>query len=482
MKTFKHNIRLRTGSALIIFLMVVLSSFAIYNMHGLSSLTNKLFRHPYTVSTAVLRIEHNVSAVRSTLKDIELAKERQAIPTLQNRINALIQNIHGDFKIVQERFLGDMAMVQAAQQSIADWEPVIERAIAQALKGDPTLLHSTHTDNGRASQQIHTIMQSMQALSDFAKNKANEFHGRALKERDQALNITYLFVAACIFIGYWSSRTTVSALREVISAVSSSSSQMAATINEQERISSQQATSVTETNTTMEELGASSQQSADQAASAASNAQKALQLTDEGRSQMNAMVQSMEETQNRVEAIANQILTLSEQTSQIGSITNAVTDFANETKMLAMNAAVEAVRAGEHGKGFSVLSVEIRKLAEESKRSAERINNLVEEIQKATNTTVMVTEEGSKTVRRSMKIAQRTEIIFQDVAGAISESSQSAQQISMNINQQAIAVKQVVEAMRNLTTGAKEASNGIQQVKVGIHTLNRSAAKLNQMT
>jgi methyl-accepting chemotaxis protein len=206
-----------------------------------------------------------------------------------------------------------------------------------------------------------------------------------------------------------------------------------------------------------------------------------LSLTQDGANKVNEMLQGMASLKGKVGAIAQQILHLSEQTSQIGSITAMVTDFANETKMLAMNAAVEAVRAGEHGKGFSVLSVEIRKLADESKRSADRINALVVDVQKATNATVMATEEGTKTVDAGIELTQSTAATFDSVAAAVGSASESAQQISLNVAQQAEAVKQVVEAMNALKISSKESASGIAQTKVGIQTLNEAAQQLKSM-
>lgn len=98
---------------------------------------------------------------------------------------------------------------------------------------------------------------------------------------------------------------------------------------------------------------------------------------------------------------------LSEQANQIGSISQFVSDLANQTNMLALNSAVEAVRAGENGKGFSVVANEIRRLADQSQRSAEKIYVLVSEIQSAINSTVMVTEEGTKRVAAGVQIAQK---------------------------------------------------------------------------
>lgn len=286
---------------------------------------------------------------------------------------------------------------------------------------------------------------------------------------------------AVVFSGFFFARSISKPLNEVITVLSTSSTEIATTINQQEAISAQQSTAVQETNTTMEELGSSSKLTADQADSAASGVQQVLDLSDEGRERMEEMVEGMVTLKDKVDDIAKQILHLSEQTGKIGEITGLVSDFANETKMLAMNAAVEAVRAGEHGKGFSVLSVEIRKLADESKRSAERIANLVQEIQKVTNATVMATEEGTKNVERGMNLARSTAETFDRVNEAIGEAAESTQQISLNVQQQHIAVEQVVEAMNTLNQGARENAAGIHQIKEGIETLNDAAQKLKRM-
>ncbi|MBF0098519.1 MAG: methyl-accepting chemotaxis protein [Magnetococcales bacterium] len=300
------------------------------------------------------------------------------------------------------------------------------------------------------------------------------------------LNLTILVVAVVcavvvVCVGWLVARSISKPLLDVIQVISSSSAEMAATVTEQERVAAQQAASVNETNTTMEELGASSRQSAEQAEVAANSADKALELSQFGMSRVEDSMASMEKAKTKVEAIAQQILLLSEKTGQIRDIANLVSDFANETKMLAMNAAVEAVRAGEHGKGFAVLAMETRKLADESKRSAGRINGLVSEVQKANNSTVMATEEGSKVVDDGMVISQNTAETFREVAQAMNAASQGAQQISLNVRQQSVAIRQVVEAMKSVNAGARESQAGMGQVKEGIRTLNEAAQTLQKM-
>lgn len=260
--------------------------------------------------------------------------------------------------------------------------------------------------------------------------------------------------------------------------IASSTTQIASSIEEQERSSNHQAASVNQTTTTMDELGASSRQSAEQAEAAAAAAQQALVLADNGNRAVDRTIQGMATLKTKVSAIAAQILRLSEQTGQIGSISGLVSDIANQTNMLALNAAVEAVRAGEHGKGFSVVAAEIRKLADESKKSAERISALVSDIQNAINATVMATDEGTKTVDEGVQIAQETSAAFSGVAHAVNNVVLNNQQIFLNIKQQAIAIQQVVDAMNALNIAAQETTGGISQIRIGTQRLNEAAQNL----
>lgn len=263
-----------------------------------------------------------------------------------------------------------------------------------------------------------------------------------------------------------------------ISAIASSSAQIATTVEEQERMASQQAVSVNQTTTTMDELGASSRATSQQIETAASQAMQALTLAGAGTKAVEQTLEAMATLKTKVQEMQGQIMQLSEQTDRIGNISTVVSDLANQTNMLALNAAVEAVRAGEHGKGFGVVASEIRKLADRSKKSAAQINLLVADIQRAINSTVMVTDEGTKTVDYGVNIAEETAAAFAGVADAINNVVLSSQQISLNAKQQAIAIEQVVEAMNSLNQAAAQTACGITQTKVGTQKLNEAALDL----
>ncbi|MDB9312075.1 methyl-accepting chemotaxis protein [Spirulina sp. CS-785/01] len=325
-------------------------------------------------------------------------------------------------------------------------------------------------------------------LSQF-KQRENVLVEENLRDQEKALDqlvaaigiatgsaIIVAIIAGTLIINNVSRR-----MNETASNLATSSSEIASTIEEQERTASQQAASVNETTTTMDELGASSQQSAEQAEAAATAAKRALELADGGTQAVSQTLDGMNALKEKVSAIAEQILRLSEQTNQIGMIAQLVADLANQTNMLALNAAVEAVRAGEHGKGFSVVATEIRKLADRSKQSTQKINDLVADIQHSINSTVMVTDEGTKTVEDGVEITQKTADAFDGVAEAVNNVVLNNQQISLNIKQQASAIQQVVQAMNTINQGAQESASGITQTKLGTQKLNEATQVLKNM-
>ena len=273
------------------------------------------------------------------------------------------------------------------------------------------------------------------------------------------------------------SRTTRS-VNKIVRAIAYSSSQIAVTVEQQERIASQQLYAVERTATTMDELGESSRACASQAEAAALGAKQALALTAGGSQAVENTLKEMATLKQNVEAIEKQILLLSEQTHRIGNISSLVSDLANQTNMLAINAAIEAWRAGESGKGFAVVATEIRQLADLSKESASKINALVADIKIAITSTTMVTNEGAKSVDSGVSIARKTADAFAGVGEAIDRIVLNSQQISFTAKNQAIAIQGVVQAVNSLNLATQENTTGISQVKLGIEQLNQAAQNL----
>jgi methyl-accepting chemotaxis protein len=326
------------------------------------------------------------------------------------------------------------------------------------------------------------------SIEDFEKKEAEILTERQ-REQSIAMNSivrvifvgTLLSVLLAVAISLWIASRISLSISETVTSLSSTSTEIASTVEQHERTASAQAASVSETTTTMDELGASTRRSAEQADAVAVISKQALSTTEEGVKMAEQASAGMTNLKQKVGAIGEQILKLSEQTGQIGGIANMVTDIAGQINMLALNAAVEAVRAGESGKGFSVIAQEVRKLADQGKKSAEKVNTIVTDIQKATNSAVMVTEAGTKTVEDVAQIAQRAGESFGSLSGIANSVYENAQQVSLNMKQQVAAIKQVIDAMGSINAGAKETSAGISQTKIGVQRLNDAAQELKKM-
>ncbi len=455
--------------------LIISAGVTVINVRQLTQISDELQR-TWLVKDKIGSIEahaHNMSRVtRGYLLD---QNPESATNFNESREELLAELEAIESLIMDERQLQNVAELSSLMTELINLN---QSLINQAnTEGVAAAIQAWRTNDGRAlSNDVAELLIAMEELEQDIVAEDEQLQVGAL-QRLQFTLITAALLSVVLsgIIGTWIVMKASRMMNQAAGDIASSASEIAASVEQQERTSSQQAASVSETTTTMDELGASSRQSAEQAEAAASGAQQALNLAEGGTRAVERSLDGMNTLREKVDAIADQILRLSEQTSQIGGISGLVSDLANQTNMLALNAAVEAVRAGEHGKGFAVVSGEIRKLADQSKKSAEKINALVADIQTAINSTVMVTDEGTKTVEEGVKIAEETSEAFAGVADAVNNVVLNSQQISLNVKQQAVAIQQVVSAMNSLNTGAQETANGISQIKIGTHQLNESA-------
>ena len=373
------------------------------------------------------------------------------------------------------------------EQQKANWAKFITAVEAIRADGEKAM---DLIEQGKVKDALPIVdgmkMSAIQELYDTIlerqKDIIAEIDAKSARATSMAMTTTIagliLGIIGTLVLGTFIAAAIANQVKAAANAISSSSAEIATTMLEQEATANQQAASVNETTTTMDELGASARQSEEQADSAAVAAQEVLQLAENGNRSVEDTVNSMIDMKNKVGAIAEQTMRLSEQTTQIGNISQLVSDLAQQTNMLALNASVEAVRAGEHGKGFAVVAEEIRKLADQSKQSAEKIGNLVTDIQNAINTTVMVTDEGTKTVNAGMQVTESSAQAFAGVVEAINNVVMNNQQITLNIRQQGRAFQQVLAAMEQINQGAQQTAASLGQVQTGTKQLNDTAKEL----
>jgi methyl-accepting chemotaxis protein len=267
---------------------------------------------------------------------------------------------------------------------------------------------------------------------------------------------------------------------ETVQQLGSMSKELAITIEEQSSSMTEQSSALNETASTVQELGVTANQTTDKANLVLQSAEKSMDISNRGHEAFNSSVESMFEIRSKVERIAVQILELSSHTQKIGSIINTVDDIAETTNLLALNASIEASKAGESGRGFQVVASEIRKLAEQSKRSVADIAAIISEIQNATNSTVMATEEGTKGVDIGVELINKAGSLMEESISSLEDNLNAAQQILAANKQQTIGIDQITHAISNVNVVVKQVSAGIMQTKEAVKTLTVIAEDLKK--
>jgi methyl-accepting chemotaxis protein len=268
--------------------------------------------------------------------------------------------------------------------------------------------------------------------------------------------IAVLAVLAAVLLGLFLNRQLRRTIGATVSDVRSSSAELQATANQQATGARQQATAMSEITTTISELLATSRQIDEGAQRIAEIAE---QTATSGRSGITTIEQaraSITDIRRQMDLIVEHMLGLGDKSQQIGLVLDIVSELAEQTNILAINATIEAAGAGEAGLRFGVVAEEIRRLADRVADSTKEIRSLIDDVRGAVNTTVMATETGSKAVDAGGSHFDVVATSFTEIAGMVSTASDAAREIELSTKQQTTAVEQVNVAATDVTQAARE--------------------------
>jgi methyl-accepting chemotaxis protein len=201
----------------------------------------------------------------------------------------------------------------------------------------------------------------------------------------------------------------------------------------------------------------------------------------DGRKAVDATIEGMTRIRRQMDSIAESIVKLSEQSQAIGAIIGAVNDMADQSNLLAVNASIEAAKAGEQGKGFAVVAQEVRNLAEQSKQATGQVRSILNDIQKAISSAVMATEQGGKVVEIGVKQSSEAGGSIRTLSESVSTSAQASVQIVAATNEQLVGMDQVAQAMESIKQASDQNVFGVRQVETAIHNLSSLGQNLKQM-
>ncbi|MDQ3814670.1 MAG: methyl-accepting chemotaxis protein [Armatimonadota bacterium] len=241
------------------------------------------------------------------------------------------------------------------------------------------------------------------------------------------------------------------------------------------------ATAITETTTTVAEVRQTAELSSQKARLVADSAQRAAQIAQSGKRATEDTSTDMQRIQTQMDSIGDTMSRLTEQTQLIGAIIATVDDLAQRSNLLAVNASIEAAKAGEQGKGFAVVAQEVRNLAEQSKQATTQVRNILNDIQRATGAAVMATEQGSKAVEAGVQQASQAGESILTLADSMAAAAQAATQIAASNQQQLVGMDQVVGAMENVKQASLQNVDSAKQLETAARNLNELGQRLKQL-
>lgn len=330
------------------------------------------------------------------------------------------------------------------------------------------------------------VTRKMIGLKEGSQKLLNEEDKRSQLEESQKIRnfiiqviLALGLILASLLFALMNIRSLSKQLQEGVVNLANAGQEISNSIVDASSSTAETAAAVTETTTTVEELKQTAQVSAEKAKNVSDISDETLQILKTSEQSLNSTIEGMNNIKDGINTISDTIVKLSEHSQTIGEIIGTVNDLAEQSHLLAINAAIEAAKA-EH-KGFAVVAQEVRLLAEQSKQATVQVRNILNDIQNATSAAVMATDQGAKAVAMGVDQSQKTTEAVRTMSQKINNLNQAAYQIAISSQQQLIGVGQVTLAMSNIKEASHKQVENMHQIEFGINGLNNVGQSLKRI-
>ncbi|MCP4155800.1 MAG: methyl-accepting chemotaxis protein [bacterium] len=495
------------------------------------------------VKIHIIKMHRSMKDVTLARDESQIDSAVNEVKNNDDNISKLITLVHERFlgkEGVDELGLPDVILLG---KTITDWKVIRDEVIDLTRKGmkaaansalqADALRQAADITKGKGAKYVIRLEAQLDKFINFANKKAKKFKEDSEKERDKTIIITIIIVFLALVLSFFITGSITNSivhplnkavdvaehlargdiavsiqndtpdetgellramnnmveklryqLKEMSVAatvLSGSASQISTTTTQFAASFVEIASSINETVSSLKEVRQTSELSNKKAKNVSDSSKNVVQVSQKGENAVNSTVTAMSGIQEQMLSIAESIVSLSERNQSIGDIIGVVDDISEQSRLLAVNASIEAVKAGEHGKGFSVVAAEIKNLALQSKQSTNQVRSILKEIQKATGKSVMVTEKGNKTVENGVILAQQTGEAIRFLGENVEESSKAAVQIEVTSRQQLAGIEQVFAAMENINTAISQNSKGAKQLETASRNLEELARKMKSI-
>jgi len=277
-------------------------------------------------------------------------------------------------------------------------------------------------------------------------------------------------------------RGLIEAIVDTTGSVASASAQISSSTEELAAGAEEQSAQADEVAAAVEQLAATILDNSENATHTARAARASGDTAEDGQAIVQQTVDKMAEIADVVANTAMTIERLNQSSKEIGEIIAVIDEIADQTNLLALNAAVEAARAGEHGRGFAVVADEVRKLAERTSSATGEITGMIEGIQSETNEAVASMQKGTETVAEGREMAHQAGEALQGIVREVEQVEDRVSQIAAANEEQSTTSEQISRNVAQISEVTTDSAQGLNQISEALDELNRLSERLNQLT
>jgi methyl-accepting chemotaxis protein len=468
--------RLAVGLMAVVGIAVVIGVVAVLALRNVVAAKDQVIRVNSQILLNVQRLETNTEGKSAAGRGYLLTANEMFLTKLvaaRSEFDSLAQRLRGSFKSDRERQI--LESVQRAERAHRE---ALSRVI-EARRGGLSAADASQAFEDTVVPLRNALDVEIAALLDHEERVLDEARAASSARAEWAIRMVLIFaviaVAVAAVIGSLLTRNIAMHIGSTVSEVQSSSVQLQTAANEQATGAREHATAMNEISTTISELLATSRQIAESAQRVTHVAEQTAGSARTGEGTVERTYESLEGIRRQIDVVVAHMLDLGRKSQHIGAVLDIVSELAEQTNILAINATIEAAGAGDAGKRFGVVADEIRKLADRVGGSTKEIRSLIDDVRSAVNTTVMATESGSKAVDAGTRQFAEVASAFKEIAGLVSTTTEAAREIELSTKQQTTAVEQVNIAIANITQVTRDTETS------SIQTL-QTAAQLAELS